>query len=359
MVLRHRVAAGTGLLAAVGVAGAAAVDLPLPVEGLLAGVVVAAAGVLADRAGGRASGGSASEGGDELRRVASVVHVEADAMTGSIEQLSAEANSISFNSMMQAGASESARDTLSEISTSVTRVSELAEETESRSRRVSELAAEGETLAESAVAEMDRLAEAISRIEEQVTPLVEHAGAIGVSAELIRRIASQTKLLSLNATIEAVRAGERGAGFGVVAEEVRKLSEESSVASLQITSAIAAIQQGTSSVASGIRDAAEVVHAGLAHVGRTFELLAPIRREADGTLERNSEVTAAVGVEVELASTAVDAVSQVLEVAGQTDQVVNQALETALSMSQATDRILHAVAPWIDSPATEPPVPPD
>lgn len=286
--------------------------------------------------------------GPQLQELARQVRAEADAMTGSIEQLSAEANSISFNSMMQAGASESARDSLAEISGTVNRISQLAGETEARSRRVSELAAEGEDLARSAVTEMDRLSAAITRIEEQVGPLVEHAGSIGVAAELIRRIASQTKLLSLNATIEAVRAGDRGAGFAIVAEEVRKLSEESSAAGLRITSAIGAIQEGTSSVAAGISDAAEVVRSGVQHVTRTYEVLAPIRREAEDTLARNTEVVSMVGAEVELASTAVGAVTQVLEVAAQTDLVVNQALATSLAMSEATDRLLDVVAPWTD-----------
>jgi methyl-accepting chemotaxis protein len=250
--------------------------------------------------------------------------------------------------MMQAGASESARDSLSEISSTVNRISQLAGETEARSRRVSELAAEGESLARSAVTEMDRLSTAITRIEEQVGPLVEHAGSIGVAAELIRRIASQTKLLSLNATIEAVRAGDRGAGFAIVAEEVRKLSEESSAAGRRITSAIGAIQEGTSSVAAGISDAAEVVRSGVQHVTQTYQVLAPIRSEAEDTLARNTEVVSMVGAEVELASTAVDAVTQVLEVAAQTDLVVNQALATSLAMSEATDRLLGVVAPWTD-----------
>jgi methyl-accepting chemotaxis protein len=285
-----------------------------------------------------------------LQGLARAIQLGAERMTRSLEQLSAEANSISFNAMMQTGASESARESLAEISATVQRVSELAGETEACSRRVSELAVQGEELARSAVAEMDRLSTTINRMESQVRPLVEHSAAIGVSAKLITRIARQTRLLSLNATIEAVRAGDRGTGFAVVAEEVRKLAEESSAASSQITSAIDAIQEGTSGVAAGITDAADVAHAGFQHVGRTLELLGPIRREADGTLERNSQIVDAVSAEVGLATTAVDAVSQVLEVTAQTDLMVNQSIATALVMSGATDEILKAVAPWTDSP---------
>ena len=331
-----------------GVAATVSVTLGIPAVGTGLAVAALVAASLAIAAAGRGGSGGADDASG-VHQLAGTIRAEADRMTSSIEQLNAEANSISFNSMMQAGASQSARDSLAEISAMVSRVSELAGETEARSRRVSELAAEGEDLAQSAVAEMDRLSSSINRMEGQVGPLVEHSSAIGVSAELITRIARQTRLLSLNATIEAVRAGDRGAGFAVVAEEVRKLADESSAASQQITSAIAAIQEGTSSVAAGITDAAEIVHRGLAHVNQTFEVLAPIRREADGTLERNGEVVSAISAEVELTSTAVDAVSQVLEVTVQTDEVVNQAIATSLAMSEATDGILNAIAPWIEA----------
>lgn len=332
----------------------ALVPSPGAVAPLAGGVVATVLAVV----GARSLRGRGASDGDVLLGLASKIRAEADAMTSSIEQLSAEANSIAFNSMMQAGASESARDTINEVAASMERVNELAAQTEARSRRVSELAAEGEDLSQSAVREMDRLARAITGIEEQVHPLVTHADAIGVSAKLIRRIASQTKLLSLNATIEAVRAGDRGQGFAVVAEEVRKLADESATASLQITSAIAAIQEGTAGVAEGVEQAADVVNQGLEHVSRTFDLMAPIHREADGTLERNSEVLAAVAAEAQLTSSVVESMGQVLEMAAQTDIVVNQALETSIAMSRATDAILGAIAPWspgsVDEPATAP-----
>jgi hypothetical protein len=340
--VRYRYAGAAGLVGGAAAAVAGALGIPELWGGVVVALTVATvSAVLCGR-----SSPQAEDDASVLHRLTRSIREGADKMTSSIEQLNAEANSISFNSMMQAGASQSARDSLSEISTMVARVSELAGETEARSRRVSELAAEGEELAQSAVAEMDRLSNSIGRMESEVGPLVEHSTAIGVSAELITRIARQTRLLSLNATIEAVRAGDRGAGFAVVAEEVRKLADESSVASHQITSAISAIQGGTSTVAAGITDAAEIVHRGLAHVNQTFEVLAPIRREADGTLERNGQVVQAVEAQVQLTSTAVDAVSQVLEVTVQTDEVVNQAIATSLAMSEATDEILMTVKPW-------------
>jgi methyl-accepting chemotaxis protein len=364
-------AGAIGAVAAVADLVAGAVELPSPITVLSVLVVTALAAAMltgAVRVGGtrlhelgarlRRGPAEAGEGAeraappasaDQMGALVGQVVAETDAMTSSIEQLSAEANSIAFNVMMQVGASETARSSMDEMSSNIGRVAVLAEETEQRSQRVSELATEGETRAQSAVADMDRLADSFRAIEERVKPLLLHADEIGAAAELIHRIASQTKLLSLNATIEAVRAGERGSGFAVVAEEVRKLADASSTASLQITTAVSAIQSGTAAVAEGNDSAADAVHTGLDHVTRTFELLGPIRREADDTLSGSREVAAAVSAEASLTSEAVEAMGQVLEMSGQTETVANQALETSSAMSRATDAILTAIAPWLPS----------
>lgn len=81
---------------------------------------------------------------------------------------------------------------------------------------------------------------------------------IGVIVDTINKIAAQTQLLALNASIESARAGEHGKGFAVVAEEVRKLSEQSALATESISSLIEGIQIKSSKAVNSMKRAAEI-----------------------------------------------------------------------------------------------------
>ena len=80
---------------------------------------------------------------------------------------------------------------------------------------------------------------------DAIAKLTERSAQIGDMVQVIEGIASQTNLLALNASIEAARAGENGRGFSVVADEIRKLAEESSKAASQIISLIENIESET------------------------------------------------------------------------------------------------------------------
>ena len=116
------------------------------------------------------------------------------------------------------------------------------------------------TAAESSRNAIDRASESLVTISDQVrtTSLtVDGLGAasnqVGEFIDTVARIARQTNLLALNAAIEAARAGEHGRGFGVVAEEVRKLAEESSRAAKEITQTIALVRQNIAAVVDSMR----------------------------------------------------------------------------------------------------------
>jgi methyl-accepting chemotaxis protein len=94
----------------------------------------------------------------------------------------------------------------------------------------------------------ESITDSSASIEESVQSFARYTGEIEQAAQSVREIAEQTNLLALNAAIEAARAGDAGKGFAVVAQEVRKLAEDSSVATERIGSMVGSIKQGIQSI---------------------------------------------------------------------------------------------------------------
>jgi hypothetical protein len=123
----------------------------------------------------------------------------------------------------------------------------------------------------------ERLGEAISGVDSaramtfqilgQISELEDMSNQISGTVDLIRRIAGQTHMLSMNATIEAARAGGLGLGFGVVAAEVRKLAHDSRSATDSIDTVVTEVREMTEAAAEAANLASEQVEDARALIG--------------------------------------------------------------------------------------------
>ncbi|MBR5913236.1 MAG: cache domain-containing protein [Selenomonadaceae bacterium] len=134
-------------------------------------------------------------------------------------------------------------------------------------------AEEGGHSVENAVDQMKKIETSVSASADVIAQLGEESDKIGKIVDAISEIAEQTNLLALNAAIEAARAGEHGKGFAVVADEVRKLAEQSQGSAREISELIGSIQaksqdavQSMKTGVTNVRNGAEAVNG----AGKTF-----------------------------------------------------------------------------------------
>ncbi len=123
----------------------------------------------------------------------------------------------------------------------------LAESSTAGANQVLSLAEEGTQSVRETLEEISTLKEKVEEIYEQIIRLNQQTNQIGKITNLVSDIANQTNMLALNASVEAVRAGEHGKGFGVVAVEIRKLADRSKESADKINTIVTDIQTGISS----------------------------------------------------------------------------------------------------------------
>jgi methyl-accepting chemotaxis protein len=164
-------------------------------------------------------------------------------------------------------------------------------------------------------ATMRGLAEATSAISAKLAIISERANNIGKVVTTITKVADQTNLLSLNAAIEAEKAGEYGHGFAVVAREIRRLADQTAVATLDIEQIVGEMQ---SSVTSGVMEMdrfTEEVRRGVGETGRIGSELAHIIERVETLTPRFRAVHEGMAAQAAGAEQINEAMRQLTEVA--------------------------------------------
>ncbi|WP_055105403.1 methyl-accepting chemotaxis protein [Paenibacillus ihumii] len=190
--------------------------------------------------------------------------------------------------------------------------------------------------------QMDFIHTSVRNSVDSIHQLQKRSGEIEEIVQVITQIATQTQLLSLNASIEAARAGEEGRGFAVVANQVKKLAEESASSAEQIAELVRHIQQETLQAVEAIGEGENNVAAGIGIVQETGELFDSILSATDSVTSQIQEVSAATEEMVAETEQITAAIKQLAELAERNAAVSEEIKSGAIEQRNSSNRIVDA-----------------
>lgn len=276
----------------------------------------------------------------QVARGASEQSTSLQQTAGSVDQLSRAIDQIAAGSQEQARAVDEATSVVEKVSAAIEAVSANAQAGAQDWENTAESAIGGARKTHETVAGMDKIRTAMNLVSARVTDLGERSNEIGKIVATIDDIAAQTNLLALNAAIEAARAGEQGRGFAVVADEVRKLAERSSVATKEIAGLVNATQ-------AGVREAVSAMQQGSNEVEDGYRLAKDAGGALDDILTRSQNVKKQVA-EISTASQALKDLSlDMVETIRKITQIVEEnsaATEEMTASSSVVSRAVEATA---------------
>jgi len=258
-------------------------------------------------------------------------------------QVNTSATEIAATAKQQQATASEIAATTTEVSATSKEISATSKELVRTMTQVSTVADQSATLAGSGQAGLSRMEETMRHVMEAAASinaklgvLNEKAGNINQVVTTITKVADQTNLLSLNAAIEAEKAGEYGRGFAVVATEIRRLADQTAVATYDIEQMVKEIQSAVSAGVMGMDKFSEEVRRGMHEVQQVSGQLSQIIQEVQALAPRFEAVNEGMQAQATGAEQITEALSQLSEAAQQTVDSLHQSNQVIDGLNEAS-----------------------
>ncbi|MEJ5256700.1 MAG: methyl-accepting chemotaxis protein [Fervidobacterium sp.] len=271
-----------------------------------------------------------------LKHESSQVAASSEETSATIEELTAQVDNVNTNVNTASAAIEEMTSGIQEVAASAQNVANASQKLSEEAQRVSSLSSEGQKAILSIANVIEQTKEKANITFETVEKLSESAKNIGEIVDTINSIAEQTNLLALNAAIEAARAGEAGRGFAVVADEIRKLAEESKRATQNIANILRGIVDESVKANDATKETVEIVNQAASQstvIKSQFEQILQ-------SIVRMSQMTENLAASAQQQSAAAEEMSSAMDNASKSMiSVVDQLREVATAIKQQADAV--------------------
>ncbi len=265
-------------------------------------------------------------------------------VTSSATEIAATAKEQEATVTEQAASTNEIMATVTEISATTKDLVKTMEEVSSVSDSAADSASEGHDALTSMESTMKQMDDATVSISSKLAILNDKASNINNVVITINKVADQTNLLSLNAAIEAEKAGEYGRGFAVVATEIRRLADQTAVATWDIEQMVKEMQSAVSAGVMGMDKFSEEVNRGVEEVREVGGRLAHIIEQVQTLTPRFDAVSHGMQTQSNAASQISDSMSQLNDTAHHTVDSLHQSNQTIQQLKSAAKQLQDSVS---------------
>jgi methyl-accepting chemotaxis protein len=265
----------------------------------------------------------------------------AERLTQASDELLTASEEVSLSAQHQSEASSAMAAAVEEMTVSIDQVAQNADQAHAISEEAGASSQRGTAIIQSAAVEMRKIADAVQSSSSTIEELGHQTEQITSIVKTIREIADQTNLLALNAAIEAARAGEQGRGFAVVADEVRKLAERTSLSTAEIAGMVEKIQSGTRNAVNSMQTGVDQAGKGVALANEAGESIVSIRDDAMRVIEMVNGISMSIREQNSASGDIARNIEQIAQVSEESARAVQHTTEAARHLQELSAN-LHA-----------------
>lgn len=250
--------------------------------------------------------------------------------TASVSEVSRAIDEISHGAVEQASSTHEAASGMEELAGGLDQISNSAAEIDSISESTKNLSGKGLEIVEVLLGKSKENVSVSRKVSELIDDMNLSAREINKISDSINQITAQTNLLSLNASIEAARAGEAGRGFAIVADEIRKLAEQSKNSTEEIKKIVEVIQGKSNTAVTTMEEAWIIVAAQNKAVEETNEIFSEINNSINGLrdmIHTVKEQIVNINIQKEEVISQVESVSSISEETASSSEEVSASTE--------------------------------